>query len=251
MVPPHALDVNRSRRILTLDRSSVPAPCRDVQVLNAGVNGYNTEQEVAFIRRTGLRYQPDVVIVGFTPNDIMMASETKTMLRFPALRKVLEQSALCKFVAPRIKALILPSQRRAYDETLSKFLGRPDSAVLARWAHVRAALLQLDELAEWDSFHLLVATFPFVSQLDRASRSAAPQELLRQLNSESGIPVLDLLPAFQQAAARGEQPFLTIRRDTPAPEATPLLPRNSIGSWPVTSSCPPASSLRFGRKFLN
>jgi lysophospholipase L1-like esterase len=184
------------------------ANCQKVEVINGGVNGYNTEQEIAFLRLIGLKYHPDLVIIAFTPNDIMTESETKTMLRYPALRRLLEQSALYQFLAPRIKAMVFARDRGAYTETMSKFLEQPDSAVLVRWAQVRLALLQLGDMAERDSFRLLIAAFPFATQMDPTSRSDAPQTLLRQLHSESAIPLVDLLPAFRRAALRGDKLFL-------------------------------------------
>ena len=39
------------------------------EVWNLGVPGYNTSQELAYLNAVGERYQPDLVVVGFFPND--------------------------------------------------------------------------------------------------------------------------------------------------------------------------------------
>ncbi len=39
------------------------------QVINAGVSGYSTEEELAFLENEGYKYQPDVVVLGFYAND--------------------------------------------------------------------------------------------------------------------------------------------------------------------------------------
>lgn len=39
------------------------------EVWNLGIPGYNTAQELAYLNEVGERYQPDLVIVGFFPND--------------------------------------------------------------------------------------------------------------------------------------------------------------------------------------
>src|SRR5438874_1371459 len=39
------------------------------EVLNAGVSGYSTAEELAFLENEGYRYQPDVVVVAFYAND--------------------------------------------------------------------------------------------------------------------------------------------------------------------------------------
>jgi hypothetical protein len=46
-------------------------PSVDWQVWNAGVPGYNTSQELATLLELGPRFQPDLVIVGFFPNDVV------------------------------------------------------------------------------------------------------------------------------------------------------------------------------------
>jgi len=40
------------------------------QVINAGVNGYNSIQEVTYLRIEGMRYNPDVVILTYVRNDV-------------------------------------------------------------------------------------------------------------------------------------------------------------------------------------
>lgn len=40
------------------------------EVINAGIPGYNTEQELELLRRIIPYYSPKIIIVGFTPNDI-------------------------------------------------------------------------------------------------------------------------------------------------------------------------------------
>jgi hypothetical protein len=46
-------------------------PDVDWQVWNAGVPGYNTSQELATLLEVGPQFHPDLVIVGFFPNDIV------------------------------------------------------------------------------------------------------------------------------------------------------------------------------------
>ncbi|MDO8445511.1 MAG: GDSL-type esterase/lipase family protein [Deltaproteobacteria bacterium] len=43
---------------------------KTVEILNMGVPGYNTYQELIFMKEVGLRYKPDIVIVGFVLNDV-------------------------------------------------------------------------------------------------------------------------------------------------------------------------------------
>lgn len=46
-----------------------PLAAATVEVLNAGVGGYNSEQEVLWYERNGYRFDPDLVLVAFVDND--------------------------------------------------------------------------------------------------------------------------------------------------------------------------------------
>jgi lysophospholipase L1-like esterase len=42
---------------------------RRVRVINAGVGGYNTVQELTFLRKTGLSFKPDLILLMYVSND--------------------------------------------------------------------------------------------------------------------------------------------------------------------------------------
>jgi hypothetical protein len=42
----------------------------DAEVMNTGVSGFSTAEELAFLEAEGIRYQPDVVVLGFFANDL-------------------------------------------------------------------------------------------------------------------------------------------------------------------------------------
>ncbi|MEE9270717.1 MAG: SGNH/GDSL hydrolase family protein, partial [Candidatus Krumholzibacteria bacterium] len=42
----------------------------DVETINAGVGGYSPWQELVYLRKEGIRYDPDLVVVGFVLNDV-------------------------------------------------------------------------------------------------------------------------------------------------------------------------------------
>jgi hypothetical protein len=47
-----------------------PALGPQVEVLNLGVHGYGHDQMLVYLREEGLRYHPDIVIVGFVQDDM-------------------------------------------------------------------------------------------------------------------------------------------------------------------------------------
>ncbi|MCG3187118.1 MAG: hypothetical protein IOMNBAOH_01715 [Rhodocyclaceae bacterium] len=50
-------------------KRALAAGGRKVEVLNTGVSGFGTAEELAFLENAGARYQPDAVVVGFFSND--------------------------------------------------------------------------------------------------------------------------------------------------------------------------------------
>lgn len=56
------------------------------QVINAGVNGYNTEQEASYLRRDGMRFSPDFVLLIYVSNDVepVIDPNETTWRRYPA-----------------------------------------------------------------------------------------------------------------------------------------------------------------------
>jgi lysophospholipase L1-like esterase len=181
--------------------------CVKVEVLNAGVNGYNTAQELAYLDRSGLAFEPDVVVLGFTPNDIMTQDEGKTMLRWPGLKQMLARSALYQFAAPRLKALVYQGAGKAYEDTLSLFL-RGDTAVETRVESLRARLNDFHRLGAVRHFQPVLVLFPFAQQVYDSGSSTWPPRVITEVASTYRLPLLDLLPAFRDAVYHDETTFL-------------------------------------------
>lgn len=59
------------RQALTFSSVLERALTRDApaQVLNTGVSGFSTAEQLVFLEQEGIRYQPDAVVVGFYAND--------------------------------------------------------------------------------------------------------------------------------------------------------------------------------------
>lgn len=62
--------VDRSETISALLEARLRSEGREVEVFNAGTEGYSTDQEVLWLAREGVRYRPDVVILQMYENDI-------------------------------------------------------------------------------------------------------------------------------------------------------------------------------------
>lgn len=84
---------------------------RPVDVLNLGVGGYDAVQDVAQLEHSGLRFAPDLVILGFCTNDIGDYSVNEEYLeRLHQLESEIYRLRLAQFVkvfSDRISALYL------------------------------------------------------------------------------------------------------------------------------------------------
>jgi hypothetical protein len=176
-------------------KADPPAGYSSAEVINLSVSGYDTVQEVEYLRVKGLAFEPDHVLVGYCLNDAQDASlELEALRRHErfgpvgalgthALRRVFEASHLVRLVWYR---LARPEAAPAGED--------PDA--LDRRA---SGFDRLRTLSEDGSFGTLVAIFPY---LDGATsyRHGPAHRATRTDAERSGFAVVDLLPAFQQAS---------------------------------------------------
>ena len=47
---------------------------QDVDIINAGHNGYDTRRELAYLKEHGLKFRPSMIMVGFVINDVLSNS---------------------------------------------------------------------------------------------------------------------------------------------------------------------------------
>ncbi len=136
-------------------------PDRRVEVLNAGVQGYGTREEVALYIFRGRAFSPDAVIVGFFLNDAVEFSETirqndaQTHGYQPSgparLLKTWEILAR-SLAARRLQADYFDTIRRSFDSPI--------------WEQDKKLLGLLTDEARNSGFRLIVLIFPVLWELD-------------------------------------------------------------------------------------
>jgi lysophospholipase L1-like esterase len=208
--------------VMQSELESVLGPGR-VEVLNAGFPGYGTVNETRWLAKFGAAFEPDVVVIGMTPNDLL---ENQYPLQYIARDGALTASASTE--ADRLR---FESRKRWYNlpgwvqrsRLRQRILG---SAFVQRlrtgsaFTHHRAFMVEQDsksrslyELAEryvlearaqsealGAKFALIV--IPFLEQLGPLEENldgAVIGRRWRELGERQSIPVLDLLPAFRAA----------------------------------------------------
>jgi lysophospholipase L1-like esterase len=194
------------------------------EVLNFGVGGYNPYTEAALLADRGLAYQPDLVLVQFSPNDL-----NDPTLHFDAhTRLLLGELPAAAFPDPAHR-LPLPPRRAPEACRRIRVCGLVDDARLALFRR-RAGILErtfaprlelppgperrwlaglygeMARAAGSIGAGFAVVAFPDRSQVDGGVSDRLQQDLI-QIGREGGWPALSLVPAFRAAAAAGPEPL--------------------------------------------
>jgi lysophospholipase L1-like esterase len=175
-----------------LRRAGLPA-----EVLNFGVSGYNTEQEVETLRTRALRFAPDLVVVAYCHNDrrppdprivaaLREARGGRTVFPVADAQRVLIRSALYRFVRYGVLA---PRESEG---------GAAGGNTVAR------SLRELALLSRREGFGVLLAVFPYLPKPYDADHAREHVRLAR-LAREVGFHHLDLRPAFRDCRGRPEK----------------------------------------------
>jgi lysophospholipase L1-like esterase len=199
-----------------------------LEVINTGVNGYGTAQELLLLRDEGLALAPDVVLLAFFWNDVgnsynrafphfRLEGERlvwpEPMAVSPAApsserRRWLRHSYAYRFVSDRLKlagfalkvALGLPQET-------TDFVDPADRE--AAWRLEAALLREMRDLAAGSGARLAIAVIPDQVLVDAEASvvglEPADYEVLarvQRIGAELGVPVIDLAPALRAEAER-------------------------------------------------
>jgi lysophospholipase L1-like esterase len=201
------------------------------EVLNLGISGYNPYTETALLADVGVSYEPDLVLVEFGINDLndpTLHFDSQTTRRLgsipdaafpnptqrrpvpppPSLaERVCGWSQLCTMVADRFAPLPDAALLRAT-------LVPHDDPSDAELAWLRARYEDMRRTAAGVGARFAVVVIPYATQLT-GQASDRSQQRIAALGREAEIVVVDVLPAFREAARSGTPLFLDLWHPTP------------------------------------
>jgi lysophospholipase L1-like esterase len=182
------------------------------EVINFGVSGYNTLQELATLREIAARYRPDLIIVGFVLNDVerarpvTKAHPASAWSPLGAHNALKRHSMLYRYVSPKIGAVFaLFGARYAFGMThnlIDSYTGASPG-----WAEVREALLGIAEEARKLQAGMLVVVFPMMVDFRTYPLEHAHRAVMH-FCQDNGIEALDLLARFRDQNAAELAVFL-------------------------------------------
>jgi len=189
---------------------------RRVETVNAGVGGYSPWQERLWLRDEGLRYSPDLVVLGFVLNDVTEKLNLRrfggsgiglqlAMSRHSTLDSLRDRSATVQ-VASGLGARLRYGRdtRRGAEEAQGLLVeslvhDADDPAVDAAWELTLGSLDGIIGLCRAHGIPLAVVVFPFRFQLDDPAATSAPQRRLLAHLAKRSVPSLDLLPLLARS----------------------------------------------------
>ncbi len=198
------------------------------EVVNAGADGFGILDEAEYWRTKGARLDPDVILLTFSPNDI--SDMTRPV---PIIEQMREHAALKArpLIGPAIRLLqntavfnggqILAARIRvaarshAAIPAVEPARAGPVAAPEA-WEAYRRSLAGLGEALRAEGRRAMLVLYPSHGQVEGSERPFG-SEILPGWAARSGFECLDLLPAFREAAARGEVLYLVPRDAHPDP----------------------------------
>ena len=180
------------------------------QAVNLALPGLSASDYAAQLPAEGLRYAPDVLIVGWVLNDAETKDEMKARERSYAERSrqaggLLDASALFRFARRRVDASLDARERVAYHRRLYE---ERDPG----WQEARRSLKTMGALCRERGLPWIVAVFPmFGNPLDDRYPFADIHAQVARAAAESGARAVDLLPAYR--GLRWEQLVVDGARD--------------------------------------
>lgn len=199
------------------------------EVINAAVGGWGTAQELFFLRTEGLKYNPDMIILDFSPRDIpenainqLAAVEGGRLVENIPVRASFAKKSLliCSRYAnicSLAQTAILSGFKFGRNDKMLKredVLLRENSAEFNKSLEETFLLIKkIKEAADSKKIPLVILIIPNKEQVDGAKLNQFMEEysltrekvehdkfqrLARKFASENSISYLDLLPQFRQ-----------------------------------------------------
>ncbi len=196
------------------------------EVLNAGVTGYNTADELGLLRTRGLALKPESVVVCFNLNDFDYApvinslgiltrdrnaragtwspanvSEFYLVLRWLAIMRgnafATRPSSDAASTAPAPR---FGDFDRAVSTIRKRYYAQPSDD---RWQTMVDSLRGLAQVTRENGLRLVIAIIPDGDQLEAPEPAPLPQQKLLALCVEAALDCIDLYPAFVAAGGVG------------------------------------------------
>lgn len=207
------------RRLEALLRADPPGQ-RPIDVINLGAGGYNTTMERAAFEKFGIAYQPDMVMLVYTNNDIHSSNgrdeldhaESERALGEGVARKLALRWRRLVKASATLTRIAYASKRRAYATRREEIVARFGSveAYWSRhpgWAASRAELERIARICR-------ARGWPFIVVYYSLSDDFLRQELVPRLRAIASVEGFTFVDTLDHIPLRGDlEPYINSRDD--------------------------------------
>jgi lysophospholipase L1-like esterase len=223
------------------DRLRARFPSRPLDVVNLGVSGYGTRQEVALLRRYVARLEPDLVLVGFYVNDVPDALDddaafdargTRIAAADPQpgqvlhinppsaswLMRTLRKSRAIYVLGRAIIGLSGGGEKgsTSFSLELEMLQGKTTPDIERAWNVVQTQLAQLGTLAKDRGFSIGIVILPCKEQVTGRYPNDMYQARIRAIAQPLEFFVVDPLQALVASGRRADDLFIPYDRNHPS-----------------------------------
>jgi len=171
------------------------------EVINAGVFGYNTAQELEFLKKEGVKYSPDAVIIYFIMNDLEPQWNAP---RHPKYEYEYCASWFLDHLSRRLNKLISKITKNS-EPFFVTYRNRQNTEYLRaldkekyKWNSCRAALSEFVVYCQERNIKLYLIIVPDISQnLNKYALGRIHKEVSGAVRSNA-VPVLDLFETLKE-----------------------------------------------------
>lgn len=202
------VDATFVRLVEKLLNSSKDFADKRSKTINAGVAGAGTIHEISLLRDIGIRYHPDIVVLNFFLNDIILISpedvqEVKDSWervyfkhKIPvSLKNFLARSELFNLLKTGYRNLFIKMGFIDVPRTDWGFWG--SSLKDGYYDKFREYIKEIKELGDKEGFKLVIVCFPNYFQVEAKFPDNIPQQRLSAIAQAEDVPFLDLLPVLK------------------------------------------------------
>jgi lysophospholipase L1-like esterase len=175
-----------------------------IEIINAGVPGWNLENALAYLRAEGLKYEPDLIVLGLTiANDIKGNSALLADNYQLPIKWLRDNTYFWPFLTVQFRWMEARAQGRERIDVIDpptnpdKYF--PSDPEAEQWNEFWNLVSAIEQLAAEHDIPVVIVIFPLEFQVIDDSYPILSQEVLIARSAEAGIPALDILPSFQQA----------------------------------------------------
>jgi len=174
---------------------------------NFGVGGYNTEQSVFLLNNIVFKFNPDIVVLGYTLNDaeqklFYFDKEIKTVKRHA--REVSIHEGLPDSKPPDILTYIfrttkllwkVTNNRKITEQTINYYndLYKGDNK---NWVNTKNSLREFSTICDEKNIDCYFILFPLMFDLDETYPFYEAHEEIKSQIESKGIHIIDVLPAI-------------------------------------------------------